>query len=156
MKPMQAAMRESVGDFFQQFAYLDVLVGPGGERPREDWTLCARVRCDGGEDEVVVMLAPAFARAIGEGFTGQPEGSMEEVNDLVLEIANVLAGQAYEIAHGGRKPKDIGPPAWMSFDEAAAAWSRASEDDRHMLALDDGEQGGLLVACKEAWSGQWE
>lgn len=156
MKPMQAAVRESVGDFFQQFAYLDVLVGPGGDRPGPEWTLCARVSCDGGADEVVVMLNPAFARAVGEGFTGLPEGELPEANDLVLEIANVLAGQAYEIAHGGRKPREIGPPAWMPFEDAAAAWLRAGEDDRHLLAMDEQEQGGLLVACREAWSGQWE
>lgn len=156
MKTMQDAVRESVQDFFQQFAYLDVTIRPGADLPELDWTLCAQVACDGGNEMVTVLLNPKLAQAMAEGFSGMPDGGAEEMKDLVLEVANILAGQTYEISHGGRKPDRIGQPTWLVACDAGTLWVDAEPEHRYALYLDEQLQGGLVLSFQEAWSGQWE
>lgn len=156
MKTMQDAVRESVQDFFQQFAYLDLSVRAGADLPELDWTLCARVECDGGGDAVTVFINPKLAQAVAEGFSGSEACEVAEMKDLVLEVANILAGQVYEISHGGRKPEQIGQPAWLAANDAGALWVDAEPDQRHALYLDEQLLGGLVLSFQEAWSGKWE
>jgi hypothetical protein len=153
---IQDAVRESVQDFFQHFAYLDLNILPGDEAPAAGWTRCACVMCDEGADEAVVLFRPEFVKIIAEGFSGSPDCDESKMLDLVLEAANILAGQAYEIAHGGQKPKSIGQPAWLSPEEAGLAWARALPEHRHALHLEGVLQGGMVFTSKEAWSSKWE
>lgn len=152
---MQEALRDSMQDFFQQFAYLDLAVKPGSDAASNEWTLSARVTCDDGTDEVTVFFRPDFVRLIAEGFTGEPECPDSGMPDLVLEVANILAGQAYEITHGGRRPASISQPAWLTQEDAKIAWANSSPEHRFVLDLDGQTQGGVLFSIKEAWSSQW-
>jgi hypothetical protein len=153
---IQDAVRESIQDFFQQFAYLDLNIMPGEQVPVAEWTLCARVVCDDGADEAVVLFRREFVKIIAEGFSGSPDCDETEMLDLVLEAANILAGQAYEIAHGGQKPRSIGQPVWLSHEEAGLAWTEALPEHRHALLLEGELQGGMVFSSKEAWSSTWE
>jgi len=150
------ALKEPLEEVFRRFAYLELEMRQSSLRFSTQWTLCTRVHCGRNQDVVVVLMAtPEFAATIADNYRGIPEGSRAGQRiDIMSELTNVLAGQAYEIARAGGPPKEICPPSLLSVREALEIWNRTSEACKFVLCTETEIAGGLLVTVKDEWSSQ--
>jgi len=147
-------LKEPLEEVFRKFAFLDLELRPTNREFSKKWSLCTRVRCGGDSDiMLLLMTSPELAETIANNFLGVAEGSRPGQRiDIVSELTNVLAGQAYEILRGGTKPKAICPPELLGIRESMDIWEQSPAECRFALCSETEDLGGLLVFARDEWS----
>jgi hypothetical protein len=152
------ALKTPVEEVFQKFAYLEVELWPVSVDFSSAWTYCSRVNCGGSQPTSVTLLTTAsFATMISENFLGSPElCSDERSGDIIRELANVLAGQAFDIMNAGRRPQSIAIPESLDPAAAAKAWANATPKTKFLLVTENEVVGGMIITVAGSWSSSWE
>ena len=154
MNEASHALKEPLEDVFRKCAFLDLEIRPSAGKFSAAWTLCTSVRCGNNSGVCVVLMAtPELATTIADNYLGIPEGSrVGQRIDVISELANVLAGQAFEIVRGGIRPESISLPALLSSREALDAWEQSGRGCKFTICTETETVGGLLVVVKDEWS----
>jgi hypothetical protein len=146
-EPLQQALRD--------FAYLDLEVNPGGGEFRSDWALGSAVECAGScNGTVAVFMNLDLAIRMADGMLGT-ESNFRQQLDVMGELANVLAGSAFEIFSEGLRPSSISTPKLLSPQLASVIWEGSPVECRYLLQSDSQIEGGLLVAFPRELRSKW-
>jgi CheY-specific phosphatase CheX len=97
-----------------------------------------------------MMCSAELAENVSNNFLGIAEGSTAtQRTDIISELTNVLAGQAYEILRDHTPPKLISPPELLEIRDAAEIWENSPMECRFVLCSETEDSGGLLVFSKD-------
>jgi hypothetical protein len=147
------AMKEPLEEVFRTFAFLDLELQPIRREFVKTWSLCTRVRCSGeGDVTVLVMANPELSETVANNYMGVECSRPGQRIDIMSELTNVLAGNAYEILRAGNRPKIICSPELLGIREAMEIWDASPIDCRLAICSENEVLGGMLVLARNEWS----
>jgi hypothetical protein len=150
MTSLAGVLKPQVEDVFCRLAYLDIEAREETMPAAAAWQLCAAVDFEGGA--LLLLVAPDLAAQAADGFTGRATGRAEQ-EDMVCEMANVLAGHACAAIHGVRKTVRRSVPRLIPAAQAVARWSAASGVRMLLWKTEMDAVGGLMVEVLPAAGG---
>lgn len=151
------ALKSPIEEVFQKFAYLEIELWPVSVEFSDQWTCCSRVICTGPQSTAVTLLTTAdFSATIAENFLGNPKLCSDEQNgDVVRELANVIAGEAFDIMNAGQRPHSIAIPEWLCPADAVRSWDNAAPRNKFLLVTEYDVVGGMIISVVGNWSSLW-
>jgi hypothetical protein len=149
------ALKEPLQDALRDFAFLDLEVCPTEKPFNQNWLACAAVHCGPPNDGAVAIFTNlSTAVQAADGYLGIQSDARQQV-DVICELANVLAGQAYEVVRSGKRPEILTPPFLLNADAAQSFWNQSNPNFRFILKSDKEEVGGIIVSLPTEWCAQW-
>ena len=139
-------LREPIQHILRDFAYLDLEVLPGYCQFHSDWALASAVECSGRcRVSVAVLMNLNLGIRTADGMLGI-ESSFRQQVDVLGELANVLAGNAYEILCDGLRPNAVSTPKILTPHLASMIWNGSPGEFRYLLRDGETIEGGLVIA----------
>jgi len=144
-------LKEPLQQVLRDFAYLDLELRPGYCDFHNDWELNSAVNCGGScHGTVAVFVTRELLIRAADGMLAIESTSQEQL-DVLGELANVLAGNAYEILCDGLRPAQVTTPKLLAPSAAIEIWNHAPADGRYLLHGEKSIEGGLVVAFPGDW-----
>lgn len=146
-------LKEPLQQVLQNFAYLDLEIRPGHCDFHDDWEFNSAVNCGGScHGTVAIFTTRELLIRTADGMLGLDSSPHEQL-DVLGELANVLAGNSYELLCDGLRPAQVTTPNLLAQSTAIEIWNNAPADGRFLLHGEKNVEGGLVIAFPGEWRG---
>jgi hypothetical protein len=151
MTPLQSALKEPLQEILQAFAYLEAEAREAPANAGFSADYGARVTLEPtGVGYIVLLAAHRLVVEAADNFTGCAS-STKQWDDVIRELANIVAGRFHAIVRHSHSPAGLGIPSLLNRAQAQQVWQDSSAEQRLVLCDESAAVGGLVWNIPEDW-----